>query len=261
MTRTALDDAYANAAHIAGSAAFPARWAAEAAAFRADAHAELDIPYASDPGAGLDLFFPAGRPLGLMVFVHGGYWHSFGKSDWSHFASGAVGAGYAAAVLGYPLAPAIRVGQITRLVSQAVAVAAARVPGPVHLTGHSAGGHLVARLLLPDAAPPCADRITRCVPISPLGDLRPLLPQTLNDTLRLTEDEALQESPALHVPSVAAQVTVHVGAAERPSFLWQADRLARVWDVPCQHAPGRHHFDVIEDLRRPGSDLLRAVLG
>ncbi|MEL6586415.1 MAG: hypothetical protein AAFQ50_07100, partial [Pseudomonadota bacterium] len=59
MTRTALDDAYANAAHIAGSAAFPARWAAEAAAFRADAHAELDIPYASDPGAGLDLFFPA----------------------------------------------------------------------------------------------------------------------------------------------------------------------------------------------------------
>lgn len=260
MTRAALDDAYANAPYIDGAASYPPKWQAAAAAFRVSANAEFDISYADVDGACLDLFQPDRAPTGLTVFVHGGYWRAFGKSDWSHFASGALAAGQAVAVVGYPLAPRVRIGEITRLIARAVDCAATRVAGPIRLTGHSAGGHLVARLLMPDAALDCAGRIATCVPISPVADLRPLVAQTSNADWRLDKTEAETESPALGRRTSAAKVAVHVGEAERPSFLWQARTFSEAWQVPLRIAPGRHHFDVIDALLDPASDLMADIL-
>jgi len=256
MDRQALDGAYANADHIPDAASFPPRWQAEAAAFRSATQAALNLAYAPDPGAALDLFYPSGPVRGLVVFVHGGYWRRFGKSDWSHFAAGALARGQAVAMVGYPLAPSVRIRDITRLVARAVDLAAERVPGPVRLTGHSAGGHLVARMVMADTAPDCAPRIATCVPISPVADLRPLIPQSLNGDLRLTPSEAEAESPVLGQPLPGPRIAVHVGADERPSFLWQAQVLADAWGVPVRTAPGTHHFDVIDALIDPSSTLL-----
>ncbi|WP_281825996.1 alpha/beta hydrolase [Jannaschia rubra] len=261
IDRATLDAAYANADHIANSDAFPPRWRAEAAAFREATRADLDLAYADRPGATLDLFHPEGPARGLTVFLHGGYWRSLGKSDWSHLASGAVTLGQAVAVVGYPLAPQVRIGEITRLVARAVDHAAARVSGPIHLTGHSAGGHLAARMVMADAAPACAHRIASCVPISPLSDLRPLTALGMNDDWRLDAAEATAESPALGHPMPGPRLAVHVGAAERPSFLWQSEVLARAWGIPLRRVPGRHHFDVIDALTDPRSDLLADLLG
>ena len=260
MDRTALDDAYANAEYIPDAAGFPARWQAAAAAFRDSARCDLDIAYTEAPGAAFDLFHPVGPPRGLTCFVHGGYWRRFDKSDWSHLAAGALETGQAVAMIGYPLAPAVRIAQITALVAQAIDAAAARIGGPVRLTGHSAGGHLVARAVMPGAAPACARRIASCVPISPVADLRPLVPQTLNADWRLDPREAAAESPALGRPMAGPRIAVHVGADERPSFLWQARQLAEGWDVPLPVISGQHHFDVIDALSDPGSALMRDIL-
>ena len=46
-----------------------------------------------------------------------------------------------------------------------------RVPGPMVVTGHSAGGHLSARMGCADISVPVA----RVVPISPLAELGPLI--------------------------------------------------------------------------------------
>ncbi|MCK0167927.1 alpha/beta hydrolase [Jannaschia sp. S6380] len=259
MDRAALDDAYANAAYIPGADDYPASWQARARAFRAETRCQLDLAYARD--AALDLFLPPGAARGLVVFVHGGYWHRFGKSDWSHLAAGALARGHAVAIPGYPLAPRVRIATITRRIAQAVDFAAACVPGPIRLTGHSAGGHLVARMLMADAAPASADRIAACVPISPVADLRPLVGQTMNADLRLDAAEARAESPALGQPRTDACVAVHVGADERPAFLWQARVLATAWNVPLYEAEGRHHFDVIEQLTDPVSPILGDLLG
>ena len=263
MDAAALDDAYANAAHIAGGAGYPARWAEAAAAFRAamGARAELGLPYGDHPRARFDLFHPEGTPRGLLVFVHGGYWRLFDRTDWSHLAAGGLAAGHAVAVVGYPLAPEARVAAIAASVARAVDAAAGRVAGPVRLAGHSAGGQLVARLLMPDAAPRCAGRVAACAPISPVADLRPLVPQAMNRDLRLDAAEAAAESPALGRPVPGPRVAVHVGERERPAFLWQARRLAGSWAVPLRVAPGRHHFDVIDALADPASPLLRDLLG
>ncbi|MGB3408663.1 MAG: alpha/beta hydrolase [Jannaschia sp.] len=260
MDRATLDDAYANADHIPNASEYPPRWQAEAAAFRAVARGRCDLSYADRPGAAFDLFLPAADPKGLVVFVHGGYWRRFGKADWSHFALGALSTDHAVAMVGYPLAPTARLHEITRLVARAIDVAAGQVPGPVRLTGHSAGGHLVARMVMPDAAPACRDRISTCVPISPLADLRPFLPQGMNADLHLDPEEAAAESPALGRPVGGPRIAVHVGAAERPSFLWQANALAQAWAIPCRETPGRHHFDVIDALLDPRSPLMADLL-
>ncbi|SDY77620.1 alpha/beta hydrolase fold [Jannaschia faecimaris] len=260
MDQAALDDAYANAAYIDGAMEFPPRWAAEAAAFRACTHADLDVAYADTPGAALDLFYPDGAPQGLVVFVHGGYWYRFGKSDWSHFAEGALAHKHAVAIVGYPLAPSVRISEITRFVSSAIDAASARIPGPIRLTGHSAGGHLAARAVMPDAAPACAGRIATCVPISPLADLRPIVPQSMNADLRFDAVEAASESPVLGRPIDGPRITVHVGTDERPSFLWQAEALGTAWSVPVRRVRGAHHFDVIDTLRDPGSHVLADLL-
>ncbi|MEM8822698.1 MAG: alpha/beta hydrolase [Pseudomonadota bacterium] len=259
MTQAALDDAYANASHIPDGDAYPDRWAHDAAGFRATArHQTLD--YGSGPADRLDLFHPPGPPEGLIVFIHGGYWRRFARSDWSHFAEGGLAAGHAVAMPGYPLVPSVRISDITRRMAQAVDTAAHRIPGPIRLTGHSAGGHLAARLVMADAAPDCADRIAACVPISPLTDLRPLIPQSHNADWRLDEAEAQAESPALGQPIPGPNVAVHVGADERPSFLWQARALSDAWSVLLRIAPGKHHFDVIDALRDPSSPLMADIL-
>ncbi|WP_376961785.1 alpha/beta hydrolase [Azospirillum sp. A26] len=269
---TDWDDAYSNGAHIPGGDAYPARWAERAAAFRtelaADGRAELDLPYGEGERERYDLFRPEGAAKGTVVFVHGGYWMAFDKARWSHLAAGPLAQGWAVAMPSYTLCPEKRIAGITRQMAQAVEAVAGAEAGPLRLTGHSAGGHLVSRLVCADA--PLSDkvraRVEHVVSISGLHDLRPLLNTRMNATLRLDEAEAVAESPALLRPQPGIGITCWVGADERPEFVRQTELLANVWlglgvATGLQLAVGRHHFDVIDDLADPESDLVAALLG
>lgn len=261
-TREELDLEYENGGFIPDAESYPPRWEAQAAAFRAETRCDLDVAYGGHARERYDLFWPEGAPKGLMVFIHGGYWKARAKEDWSHFASGGISAGWAVAMIGYPLAPDWRVSQITRSVAAGIAAAAERVAGPVAVTGHSAGGHLTARMCMQGVLPDdVVKRIEQAVAISPVADLRPLLPLTMNDVLQLDAAVAEAESPVLGAPLGHIAITSLVGGAERPAFLDQARWLAEAWD--CGHVilPGRHHFDVIDPLRDPESQLMRALLG
>jgi arylformamidase len=248
------DLAYANSAFIPGGDAFPARWQAAATEFRNTNPSRLDLPYGSGERQKFDLFLPTGTPRGLVVFLHGGYWMESDKSDWSHLAAGAVGRGWACAMVGYSLAPAVRIAEITAEAALAITTAVAMVPGPVVVTGHSAGGHLAARMGCADVR--LSARIERVVPISPLSDLSPLMDTTMNRTLWIDPEEALAESPALHALRGGVRAHVWVGGQERPAFLWQARTLSEAWDCPWTVAAGRHHFDVIECLQDTDSTLM-----
>ena len=266
------DAAYTNAAYIPGGADYPARWAAEAEAFRnkmtQEKHAHLDLPYGLSVRERFDLFLPDGMAQGLLVFVHGGYWRQFGKSDWSHLAAGGLARGWAVAMPGYTLCPNIRVAGITRQIGAAIATAARELGGPIRLAGHSAGGHLVSRMLCSDAPLPdaVAKRLARVVSISGVHDLRPLLRTAINADLHLDDAEAAAESPALLRPREDVPLTCWVGAAERPEFVRQNALLANIWtgcgvETQCVEEPERHHFDVVEGLTLPDSPLMGAILG
>lgn len=255
-----LDEAYSNAAYIPQGESYPARWEEAACAFRAGARSELDLRYGERPRMVFDLFHPDRLAKGLVVFVHGGYWMAFDKSYWSHLAAGPLAQGWAVAMPSYDLCPDVRISDITLQIEAAIASAAARVPGPIRLVGHSAGGHLVARMACADLAPAWRSRVEQIVPISPLAELGPLMQTAMNETLRISREEAMHESPLRH-DGVGLPLTVWVGAAERPVFLDQARWLADAWGVERIVAPGRHHFDVIEELADPDSALVATLLG
>lgn len=258
-----LSDAYANGPYIAGAAAYPPLWAAAAAAFRAALGARALTGLSYGPGARnrLDLFLPEGAARGLAVFIHGGYWRAFGREDWSHLAGGAVARGWAVAIPSYTLAPAARIADIADEMRAAVDAAAARVPaGPLVLTGHSAGGHLVARLACADMDFAASGRLARVLPISPVADLVPLMQTDINADLRIDAPEAAAESPVRHAPRPGVAAHVWVGGEERPAFLDQARGLARAWDAALTIAPGQHHFDVIDGLAEGRAPLTRALL-
>ncbi|MEZ5779017.1 MAG: alpha/beta hydrolase [Paracoccaceae bacterium] len=259
------DEAFTNAKFIPGGDDYPKRWAAKAAGFRNSlgARARLGLEYGPGKAGWFDLFLPEDQPKGLMIFIHGGYWLAFGPRDFSHLAAGALARGWACAAPAYTLAPAARISAMTTEIGAAVSATAGEVAGPVVVTGHSAGGHLSARMACADApiAPEVVSRIVRIVPISPLTDLRPLRETSMNEKLGLDAAEALAESPALLARRPGPDVHVWVGGAERPVFLDQARRLGNAWACPVTVDPGKHHFDVIEGLEIAESPLMSALLG
>ena len=268
---TDWDDAYANGANIAASDRWPGAWVDPAQAFRdalsAQGRARLDVAYGDRMRNRLDLFLPAAHPKGLVVFVHGGYWKAFDKSFWSHLAAGAVGHGYAVAMPSYTLCPQIRIAGIVREVGAAIGTAAELVEGPLMLTGHSAGGHLVSRMV--SATTPLATAVSRrirhVVSISGVHDLRPLMRTDMNTALKLDEAEALAESPALLRPMDNTRITCWVGGGERAEFLRQSALLANIWTglgatTATVVEPDRHHFSIVDGLADPKHALTRTLV-
>jgi hypothetical protein len=259
------DDAYANAAHIPGADDFLVAWPKRTDALRAH-HAPETLRYGPGARNMVELYRPKGAVQGLTVIVHGGYWLRFSPDEFGFMAAGPLARGQAVAMVRYTLAPDARIGAITAEVAAAIAVAAQAVPGPIHLTGHSAGGHLVSRMgcvgVLPDGL---AARIAHILSVSGVHDLRPLLRTQMNQTLHLDLAEAVAESPALAVPRDGLIITCAVGGDERPEFIRQTDLLANVWwglgaDTRAVHLPGLHHFDVIEGLTTVDGALTRILL-
>lgn len=266
------DRAYDNRGAVPEAGAIVAGWERDAPAFRAEiaaaGRARLDRAYGDGARERWDLFLPEGEARGLFVFVHGGYWMKFDKAFWSHLAAGPLARGWAVAIPSYPLAPAARIAQMTRSVARFLDHAAACVPGPIALAGHSAGGHLVSRMLCADVPlpAPVRARIARVASISGLHDLRPILNTAMNATLGLDEAAAAAESPALLRPVPGAALTAWVGGDELPEFQRQAALIANIWRglgarTAAAIAPGRNHFDVIAGLADPRAALTEAALG
>jgi len=197
------NDAYANGPNIPGGERWPAAWVQPAQAYRdelqASGRATFDIGYGERPRNRFDLFRPEGRAKGLVVFVHGGFWRALDKSFWSHLARGSIESGYAVAIPSYTLCPAVRIADITREVAAAIELMASMVEGPVFLTGHSAGGHLVTRMI--SATSPLPDlvraRIRNTISISGVHDLRPMLNTAMNADLRIGRGGSADRKPGI----------------------------------------------------------------
>lgn len=271
---TDWDQAYDNQ-HAVGMAAvedYVDHWAEAAKAFRDEmtgrGRVRLDQPYGNGARQRFDLFMPNKvQANGLAVFVHGGYWRTFDKSYWSHLANGGLEHGFAVALPSYSLCPEVRISDITTEIANFLTKVASEVDGPIHLAGHSAGGHLVASILLDRGPldPALFGRVTKVVSISGVHDLRPLLKTTMNETLNLDLTEARAESPALHEPIDGTDLTCWVGGDELPAFREQNALLANTWHglgarTEIVEAQGKHHFSVIESLADPESALTRCLL-
>lgn len=272
MAQNNWDTAFDNMGHIPNSTELPAFWATRAEQYRenaANAHQRIDtdIPYGGHSREVFDIVWPESQPKGLVVFVHGGYWIRLDKSFWTDLAEGARANGWAVCLPSYTLAPEARISDITAQISNAICKAAELVAGPIRLSGHSAGGHLVSRMMCDDTALPTdvLQRVEHTVSISGLHDLRPLMHTKMNESLNLDAVEAAAESAALQRPKGTPSMTAWVGGGERPEFIRQAKLLAMIWegldaDITCTVDAQYNHFTVIEGLKSPNSDITMEIL-
>ena len=268
---TDWNDAYTNGANIPGGDRWPDAWAAPAKTYRdervAAGKAELGLSYGDRPRNRFDLFLPDAEPKGLVVFVHGGYWMRFDQRLWSHLAKGPVARGYAVAMPTYTLCPENRISGITAEIAAAVEKLAGLAGGPIHLAGHSAGGHLATRMVCTDV--PLSDtvrsRIRNVVSISGLHDLRSMMRISMNETLRIDHAEAMAESPVFLEPLESVRVTCWVGGGERAEFIRHSKLLTNAWTgvggaTAYVEEPDRHHFNIVDGLADPAHPLTRTLL-
>lgn len=252
------------------------RWKEASAVARAKSpKVRLDLRFGKNPKETLDFFPAESKNPPLVMLIHGGYWRSLDKSDFSDKAQALVAAGASVAVVNYDLCPDVTVGDIMDEMRRAAAwlwhnAADLGVDrGRFQAIGHSAGGHLAAALLATDwpkydAALP-AGMVRSGVLVSGIYELEPLRHVSMHQDLRLTADQAKAWSPVLTPPPAKVSAAAVWGALETAEFRRQTEALAAAWTkagttVSAEAIPDRHHLNVIEDLGKTGSRLMQLSL-
>ena len=251
-----------------------ARWAERGALTRRLRACLTDLPYGETPAERLD-FFPTQREAApLLVFIHGGYWRSLDKSDFSWLVPPFVQHGIALALLNYGLAPATPIEDMVRQQLKALAWLYRNGdrlgfdPERIVVCGHSAGAHLTAMMMAaqwPVYAPDLPPTLVKGgLALSGIYDLAPRVDApfvTVDLHLDITRAHTL--SPASLPPATTAPLITAVGELESSEFQRQSKLIGRAWsDVLVRHLPvaGAHHLSIVDQLASPASLLFDAAL-
>lgn len=251
-----------------------ARWAQQAASTRRLRACLLDLPYGESAAEKLDLFPARIEGAPLLVFIHGGFWRSLDKSDFSWIAPPYVARGVSVALINYGLAPATPVEDIVRQTLHAIAwlyrngVRYGFNPQRLFVSGHSAGGHLTAMTMAAlwpqwNTALP-TDLVKGGVAVSGLFDLEPLMHAPfINVDLKLDPARAARLSPVLLPAATRAPFITAVGALESSEFQRQTKLIGTHWanNLICDISVARaNHLTVVDEMADPASPIFNAIL-
>jgi arylformamidase len=250
-----------------------ARWKAESTEFRRAAGPKENLQYGDAKGQELDFFDSGATKAPLLVFIHGGYWQSLDKSDFSYVAAPYLSQGIDVAVVNYRLAPQVKMAEIVSDNRAAVAWLYKNADrlgfdaDKLFISGHSAGGHLTAVLAGTDwtqfGLPKNA--VKGGCAISGLYDLEPIRLCYLNKVIGLNEADVAQFSPLRISRGTKVPLILTVGGDESPEYfrlqgefehrLREEGALLEVVDLQKGH-----HFDAVDALGTPDHRLAKAVL-
>ncbi|NLU14359.1 MAG: alpha/beta hydrolase [Serratia liquefaciens] len=235
-----------------------------------------DIHYGIGVAERLDLFPAARQPSPLLVFIHGGYWHSQRKEEACSMAANFTQHGVAVATLEYTLQPEATLAEIVREVRSAIAWLYHHAgqygidPERIFVSGSSAGGHLCGMLIADDwqhryQVP--VNVIKGALALSGLYDIRPLCDIYINDWMRLTPEQAATLSPLFMLPEKAnaPQILLDVGAKETQGFRNQtlayfAACREKGLNVSLLEDRHNNHFTLVNELANPHSTLFQQVM-
>lgn len=241
------------------------------------------------PDYAIDLYFPsksaevlpdfnAIKPKAIFVYIHGGYWQYLSRKESSFMAQTMTDEQILTAVIGYPIAPHANIDQIVSCVEQGLVKIlhlAKKLSVKVYISGHSAGGHLAATLLLVDWKKKYnidANIFGGFFLVSGVFDLVPLVSTYVNDPISMTESTAKYQSP-LHRPEQdywgdlkhLPILCVH-GQYDPATFRDQNENYGRYLEeigfnhIKVLQLDDFDHFDVIEQLENCDQPLTSIIL-
>ncbi len=251
-----------------------ARWAEKSALARKTMRCHLDVPYGTHAMEKMDIFQPRARSLALIMFIHGGYWRTLDKQDFSFLAPELARLGVTVAVPNYALCPSVTIEEIVRQMLQACAWLYRNgghfgAPyGQVYVCGHSAGGHLTAMMLAalwPTFSSDLPKKVARGgLAISGLYDLCDIVNvPSINADVRLTPAQARRVSPMFYPPATDAPLYLAAGGRELAPFVAQNRAFGQKWqnvlatDIAC---PEDLHFSILDKLCDPSSALFKGAM-
>ena len=263
--RQQIDRAYDNGAVFPDVPEWRLTWQRRSKEVAIPPSAKLDLAYGEAPSQTLDVFPHTDPRAATAVFVHGGYWSRNSKETFRFLVRGVHAAGLHAVFIGHTLAPHAHMDQIVAEVRSAADWIFRHLGDfgfavrPLILLGWSSGAQLAAMTMR-------APYVAGAIGISGVYDLEPMRHGTINDLLRLDEDEARRNSPALHLPARAAPFFVAYGGRELPAFRSQSEEFHRAWTTAglagsLLPLPGHHHHSVLDELYEPDGKLTRALAG
>ncbi|MEL0018623.1 MAG: alpha/beta hydrolase [Rickettsiales bacterium] len=270
-----LAAAYDNRGHVPECEGMFADWAARSRVARDRMTSRLDLRFGDGPQETLDLHLPAAPGGAVHAFIHGGYWRALDKSEFSYLCEPLVDAGAIVANVNYDLCPAVSVETIVGQTRAALAWLYRNAEDfgagdpRVHVSGHSAGGHLAAMMLATDwpayGADLPADMIRSVTTISGVFDLDPIPHLPTNEDIRLDADMAHRMSPQFLDPAHDAPMTVFAGGGELSEFVRQSKDFADAWSgklsaVEYVELAGLNHFSIVDGMDRPDDPIVRRMI-
>ena len=246
------------------------RWLEQSELFRAKANGRLDLTYGPRPRNKLDFFAPKGLPVGLVLYIHGGYWQRGDKSVYSFIAEPFVRRGYSVAVMNYQMCPDVRLTEIAPQARNAVkwlwhnADELDITWNNFNIMGHSAGGHLTAEMLFTDwtreADDLPKDLLHAALAVSGIYDFEPILFCSENEGLRMDDAEAKTAITIYRQPSVDVPHIVAFGLNEPTDMHRQSRSYAKTFaddfsELEVIAVDGADHFETVDVMVDEDSEL------
>jgi arylformamidase len=193
-------------------------------------------------------------------------------ANFAFVAEALVASGSLAVIANYPLCPAVTLDEVVAAARDAVAWTHRHIaqfggdPARLTVSGHSAGAHLTAAALAEDwpARGLPADIISRAVMISGIFDPAPAIGTSVNAEIRLTPELAARHDFERIAPRILCPCWIVVGGCEPWQWIDQSFRYAQHLrrhggDPGVLAVPGRHHFDILDQVRDETSELGRIM--
>lgn len=265
-----LERQYNNRKAVPEHVDIAAQWDRDAADYRDQAPAELDLPYGKSERTFYD-FFPAAGAVGgepLMVYIHGGFWRSRDRKTYSHVAQGFNARGISVAIPSYDHCPHVTVLDIIGQMRAFLAALWEKTKQRPAVAGNSAGAHLAGCMFATDwsQVPGVPDDLVRCAyGLSGIYDLQPCCEISVNEDLKLTPESAMAASPVFWpLPAHAREYVAAVGALESAEFKRQSRGAADIWTRAGARAEyteiaDANHFTIVNALTAPGSPMADRV--
>ncbi|HBF57212.1 MAG TPA: alpha/beta hydrolase, partial [Afipia sp.] len=258
LTQEQLDLGFNNTLHVPDTPSIVAEWDRLSAEMRARHPQSLDLRYGPRERNRID-FLKAGDDGPTLVFIHGGYWQTRAKENFTFCAAGPMAHGINVALIGYTLAPDASLGQIVDEVRTGIDYLVTELPAlggdpdRMIVSGWSAGGHLSSMSL-------GHPHIKSGLLISGIYDLEPISHSYLNAKLNLDDATIQRNSPMRNPGGVNKPLVIVAGSGELPllrkqSADYAAHRAAHGLPVIYEEIPKANHFTMMDELASPTGRL------